>query len=409
MIAITAATIVKALAVKTGYEDSAVASFAYTVNTHILSYDLNGGTGTKPGDVTLEKGEDTTVAAKPGDIEKTGDTFAGWNTEAGGDGTGFAAGSGIFTMGTTDVTLFARWAADEYTITFHSMGGSNVSPIIQEYGTQIVNSPVSTKSGYKLDDWYMESGCENQVHFPYTITGDKTLYAKWSLNVVTDLNRDTDYDGKPDINIDTNGDGVADLNIDTDGDGISDVNIDTNGDGTPDLNVDTDNDGEPDLNIDSNHDGLADTNVDTNHDGTADTNVDTDGDGEADSNLDSNIGAVDADTDGDGTPDMNLDTDDDGTPDMNIDTDGDGIPDVNVDTDGNGTPDTNLDTDGDGKADMNLDTNGDGTADTNVDTDEDGKPGHEHRHHRRRCARHECGYGRRWNTGYQHRLLHPVL
>ena len=55
---------------------------------------------------------------------------------------------------------------------------------------------------------------------------------------------------KSNINVDTDGDGKPDINLDTDSDGKSDVNIDSDGDQQPDVNVDTDGDGVPDTNID---------------------------------------------------------------------------------------------------------------------------------------------------------------
>jgi uncharacterized repeat protein (TIGR02543 family) len=40
----------------------------------------------------------------------SGYTFSGWNTKADGTGTAYQAG-GTFTMGSADVTLYAKWTA----------------------------------------------------------------------------------------------------------------------------------------------------------------------------------------------------------------------------------------------------------------------------------------------------------
>lgn len=129
-----------------------------------------------------------------------------------------------------------------------------------------------------------------------------TVHLTYELKDNSNINIDTDGDGKPDLNIDTDGDEKPDLNIDTDGDGKPDLNIDTNGDGRPDLNIDTDGDGKPDLNIDTNGDGKAELNVDIDGDGEPDLNIDTNGDGIADLNIDKDgDGKIDVDLQGEET------------------------------------------------------------------------------------------------------------
>ena len=62
-----------------------------------------------------------------GTLVKTGYAFAGWNTQANGTGTSYAAGA-PFVMGTANVTLYAVWTANPtYSVTYNgnvSTGGS---------------------------------------------------------------------------------------------------------------------------------------------------------------------------------------------------------------------------------------------------------------------------------------------
>ncbi|MGI6434690.1 MAG: stalk domain-containing protein [Syntrophomonadaceae bacterium] len=80
------------------------------VPTYTVTYDGNGKTGgSEPTDgSSYEKGVIVTVLGNTGSLVKTGCTFAGWNTQADGNGTSYAAGA-TFTMGTANVTLYARW------------------------------------------------------------------------------------------------------------------------------------------------------------------------------------------------------------------------------------------------------------------------------------------------------------
>ena len=76
-----------------------------------VTYNGNGNTrGTVPTDATYYSGNgSTSVTTKTnsGNLEKTGYTFAGWNTRADGAGTHYAAG-GTFTI-SANTTLYAEW------------------------------------------------------------------------------------------------------------------------------------------------------------------------------------------------------------------------------------------------------------------------------------------------------------
>lgn len=76
-----------------------------------------------------------------------------------------------------DITLYAKWQP-VYTVNFVVNGGSSVAT--KQTGN-IRESPVSTKSNASLEGWYLDADFlpANKVSFPYTVTGDVTLYAKW--------------------------------------------------------------------------------------------------------------------------------------------------------------------------------------------------------------------------------------
>ncbi|WP_315911007.1 RCC1 domain-containing protein [Xylanibacillus composti] len=83
------------------------------IPTYTVTYHGNGHTG---GSVPSDnhrylQGAVVTVQGNPGSLTRSGYTFAGWNTQEDGTGTGYAEGS-IFTMGTEDVALYAQWTAN---------------------------------------------------------------------------------------------------------------------------------------------------------------------------------------------------------------------------------------------------------------------------------------------------------
>lgn len=67
--------------------------------------------------------------------------------------------------------------AVEYTVTFDSRGGSAV-PAVK--GKSVQTEPVPKKDGFDFVGWYASTEYEgDRIAFPYTISKDVTLYAKW--------------------------------------------------------------------------------------------------------------------------------------------------------------------------------------------------------------------------------------
>ena len=91
-----------------------------SVSTHMVMFNANGGSGTMANQ-TIATGASANL--KTNTFTYAGYTFSGWNSAANGSGTAYANGAS-YTMGTGNVTLYALWAANSYTITFNANGGS---------------------------------------------------------------------------------------------------------------------------------------------------------------------------------------------------------------------------------------------------------------------------------------------
>ena len=108
-----------------------------------------------------------TLATRPDAPAATpGYTFGGWNKT---DGTAWDYASDKVT---DNITLYAKWAANTYTITFDTAGGSEIAPITQEYGTVITAPEAPTREGYTFIGWDTE--------IPTTMPAENiTLKARW--------------------------------------------------------------------------------------------------------------------------------------------------------------------------------------------------------------------------------------
>lgn len=114
-----------------------------------------------------------TLATRPDAPAATpGYTFGGWNKA---DGTAWDYASDKVT---DNITLYAKWAANTYTITFDTVGGSEIAPITQDYGTVITAPEAPTREGYTFIGWDKE--------IPTTMpTKNMTVTAQWEINQYT--------------------------------------------------------------------------------------------------------------------------------------------------------------------------------------------------------------------------------
>lgn len=128
----------------TGYDSTAGTWQSLLIKRgYLVTYEANGATGGElPSSATpiYESGESATVATNTGALVKTGYSFAGWNTQANGLGTNYASsGSATLTMGTTDVTLYAKWTKTPVKAT------ASVKPTV--LGTASVGKTLTVKKG----------------------------------------------------------------------------------------------------------------------------------------------------------------------------------------------------------------------------------------------------------------------
>ncbi len=124
-----------------------------------------------------------TPADQPADPTKEGYTFIGWyNGESEWN---------FETPVTADLTLTAKWQINRYTITFDTAGGSEVTPITQDYGTTITAPANPTKTGYTFAGW--------DKPIPATMpAGDMAITARWTENRVIVIIRPDDSKDEPD-------------------------------------------------------------------------------------------------------------------------------------------------------------------------------------------------------------------
>ena len=168
--------------------DAVYVQCVHTDWVYTVTFDANGGSGTM-GDFVF-----TNSAALPANaFSRTGYTFSKWDTSP--------SGSGQYNDCATvahDLKLYAIWSACQYTLTFDSREGSDVSGSeTVTYDSTYGTLPTPTRPGYNFAGWYTEpfGGGKVARGDKVSIASDHTLYAHWnplSIKVTLSLNASGD-------------------------------------------------------------------------------------------------------------------------------------------------------------------------------------------------------------------------
>jgi uncharacterized repeat protein (TIGR02543 family) len=156
----------------------------------VVRFDSNLGTGSIP-----DQSSNTNTAVRPNTFSRNGFTFSGWNTEANGTGTPYAADATFPFSTAADTTLFAQWTITPYN---SSSGNGNVSCSASGYFTIASNvvtgntncaGTVTIPSGVTslAEDAFTANTSITSVDIPSTVQtiGMAAFYANTSLATVT--------------------------------------------------------------------------------------------------------------------------------------------------------------------------------------------------------------------------------
>lgn len=148
-----------------------VTLYAQWAVAHKVTFDSTGGSA-----VDTQLVGDGEKASAPTDPTRTGYTFAGWSTsQAGGANYNFNA-----TSVTGDLTLYAQWTPNTYTVTFNTNGGTSVDPVNVQYGQKVAKPSDPTFDDRQFVGWTTDEAGTKPYGFDTPVTGDLTLYAKWA-------------------------------------------------------------------------------------------------------------------------------------------------------------------------------------------------------------------------------------
>ncbi|SOB90681.1 uncharacterized repeat protein (TIGR02543 family), partial [Ureibacillus xyleni] len=143
------------------------------IPTYKILYNGNNHTsGNVPIDSNVyEQNTKVTVLGNTGALQRTGYTFEGWNTESNGSGISYSVGD-TFSI-TSNVTLYAKWKVNEYTVTFKNPDGTVLKTETVQHGSNATAPENPTRIGHTFTGW--DKGFTN-------ITDDLTVTAQYQVN-----------------------------------------------------------------------------------------------------------------------------------------------------------------------------------------------------------------------------------
>ena len=166
-------------------------------NPYAVRFDSNGGEGEMAAqEFVYGQSQKLTLGA----FTRRGYSFTGWNTQPDGKGTGYANAASIKNLAdgetVTEVTLYAMWRANTYTVTFHANGGSglNTKQTLTYDKPANLMMPRFSRKGYSIDGWMLtpdgdDIACEPLGEVVNLADGAEVrnvdLYAHWRYNQYT--------------------------------------------------------------------------------------------------------------------------------------------------------------------------------------------------------------------------------
>ncbi|MFP4177580.1 MAG: InlB B-repeat-containing protein [Acholeplasmataceae bacterium] len=143
----------------------------WEINEYTISFEANGGSAV--GEIKAEYDSEIDEPEPP---VREGHTFGGWYTD---DGV-FEEAFVFDLMPADNLTLYAKWEINEYTISFEANGGSAVGEIKAEYDSEIDEPEPPVREGHTFGGWYTDDGVfEEAFVFDVMPAYNETLYAKW--------------------------------------------------------------------------------------------------------------------------------------------------------------------------------------------------------------------------------------
>jgi len=133
-----------------------------------VSFETNGGQRLDP--IEVIAGE----SAQLPNPSREGYNFDTWYVDP-----NFAVRANPSRMPEEDITLYARWQINRYTLDFDSTGGSRVQSVTADFNSNLTTPRPPNRIGHDFIGWYKDSSFNEPFVFSTMPAVDTTIYARW--------------------------------------------------------------------------------------------------------------------------------------------------------------------------------------------------------------------------------------
>lgn len=140
-----------------------------------IEFESNGGSSV---DSILDDYQSSIT--QPANPTRLGYTFGGWFSESSLTNT-----YSFSTMPGENLTLYAKWTINRYTITVNTNGGSSIAAIEADYDDEVSTPSQPTKEGHTFAGYYSDSALTSPYVFDAMPAENITVYVKWTINQYT--------------------------------------------------------------------------------------------------------------------------------------------------------------------------------------------------------------------------------
>ena len=150
----------------------------WTIKKLTVDFDTNGHGEAAPESQIVEYGSAAAVPAEPTDEAYD---FTGWFSDK--DRT---EPYDFSTAVKSDTTVYAGWSIKRYTAAFDA-NGHDTAPEDQiiDHGSTVTKPDDLSDTAYDFEGWFTDKACKKAYDFSAGVTGDLTLYAKWTVKKYT--------------------------------------------------------------------------------------------------------------------------------------------------------------------------------------------------------------------------------
>jgi uncharacterized repeat protein (TIGR02543 family) len=146
------------------------------VTSLLINFDSKGGTSVDT--LEVEKGD----YLQAPQVSREGYTLDGWYTSQNGGVTLDDKWSFINNSVQVELTLYAKWNINQYTVSFNTDGGTVIQPLTLDYHSVITLPEDPIKEGYTFENWYTFSLLGNVFNIETMPANNIELIAKWTIN-----------------------------------------------------------------------------------------------------------------------------------------------------------------------------------------------------------------------------------